>query len=218
MSGRLIVIEGLDGSGKATQAQQLFDYMAGGKTPVAKITFPDYESDSSALVKLYLRGELGSADEVNAYAASSFYSADRYISYKKNWSKQWEAGYTIIADRYATSNAVHQMAKLSPDEWEEYLDWLWDFEFARMKLPKPSQVIYLDMPPELSRELMMKRYGGDKAKADIHETDFDYQQRCREAAMFAAKRLGWTVLPCYNDNGLCTVEKMAEQIRAALNI
>ena len=218
MSGRLIVIEGLDGSGKATQSQQLFNYMAGQGIPVAKITFPDYESESSALVKLYLRGELGAADEVNAYAASSFYSADRYISYKKNWEKQWRAGCTIISDRYATSNAVHQMAKLPPDTWKEYLDWLWDFEFEKMKLPAPSQVIYLDMLPELSRELMMKRYGGDEAKADIHETDFDYQQRCRKAAMFAAERLGWTVLPCYENSLLCSVEEMEERIRKALNV
>ena len=218
MSGRLIVIEGLDGSGKATQSQQLFDYMQSSGERVLKITFPDYDSESSALVKLYLRGELGSADEVNAYAASSFYSADRYISYKKSWGEQWRQGYTIISDRYTTSNAVHQMAKLPPEMWEEYLTWLWDYEFAKMKLPAPASVIYLDMPPELSRELMMKRYGGDKAKADIHEADFDYQQRCRSAAMFAAERLGWTVLSCNNGGELCSVEDMAERIREALGL
>ena len=122
--GKLLVLEGLDGSGKATQAKLLAAHLAGSGRRVMEVTFPDYESDSSALVKMYLSGQFGSRpDDVNPYAASSFYAVDRYASYKTKWGSFYEAGGIVIADRYTTSNAVHQCSKLPPDQWDGFLRW-----------------------------------------------------------------------------------------------
>ena len=153
--GKLIVLEGLDGSGKATQAKLLAEHLAAQGVPVQKITFPDYASDSSALVKMYLAGQFGQhPDDVNAYAASSFYAVDRYASYKTSWGSFYERGGVIIADRYTTSNAVHQCSKLPQKQWEEYLHWLFDYEFRLLGLPAPDRVIYLQVDPEVSQRLI----------------------------------------------------------------
>jgi dTMP kinase len=213
MAGKLIVIEGLDGSGKATQAERLYRLMLENGAPALKVSFPDYESDSSAPVRMYLAGSIGSAGEVNAYAASSFYAVDRYISFQNGWKKNWLAGDTVIADRYTTSNAVHQMAKLPRGDWEGYLAWLWEYEFTKLGLPEPDRVIYLDMEPEFSRRLLLERYGGDESRADIHERDFAYQQSCHKAALFAAGKLGWDIIPCVEAGRLLPVEAMARKIQ-----
>lgn len=163
--GKLIVLEGLDGSGKATQAKLLAEHLAAQGVPVQKITFPDYASDSSALVKMYLAGQFGQhPDDVNAYAASSFYAVDRYASYKTSWGSFYEQGGVIIADRYTTSNAVHQCSKLPQKQWEEYLHWLFDYEFRLLGLPAPDRVIYLQVDPAVSQRLMTQRYHGDESK------------------------------------------------------
>ncbi|HWP51033.1 MAG TPA: thymidylate kinase [Clostridia bacterium] len=196
MSGRLIVFEGLDGSGKATQAARAVQRLQQDGQAVRGISFPDYNSDSSALVKMYLRGEVGALDEVNVYAASGFYSLDRYISYQREWKNDYAAGKTIIADRYTTSNLCHQMAKLPRAEWMDYIRWLEYYEYVQLALPKTDLVLYLDMHPEASQRLMAQRYHGDEAKKDLHERNRVYLESCREAALFAAKTLGWVVLPC----------------------
>ena len=154
MNGKLIVIEGLDGSGKATQAKLLADTLAQKGENVRKITFPDYESDSSALVKMYLKGEFGSKPgDVNAYAASAFYS-----------------------------NGIHQCSKLGEDEWDSYLQWLDDFEYKKLGIPAPDVVIYLKADTDISQKLMTGRYGGDESKKDIHEGDLEYLRRSQKAA------------------------------------
>ena len=139
--GRLLVLEGLDGSGKATQAKLLATHLAGSGRRVMEITFPDYESDSSALVKMYLSGQFGDKpDDVNPYAASSFYAVDRYASYKTKWGSFYEAGGIVIADRYTTSNAVHQCSKLPPDQWDGFLRWAFEYEYKLLGLPAPDAV------------------------------------------------------------------------------
>lgn len=213
---RLIVIEGLDGSGKATQAARLAERLAAAGRPVRKISFPDYDSKSSTLVKMYLAGELGDVGEVNAYAASGFYAADRYISYVTDWKKDYLAGHTIIADRYTTSNAAHQMAKLARAEWNDYLGWLYDCEFARMRLPRPDVVVYLDLPPAASRRLLQKRYRDKGTGEDIHERNMQYLKICREAALYAANRLGWRVLDCCDGDEVLPVEAVARLIQTAI--
>ena len=163
--GTLIVLEGLDGSGKATQAKLLAQHLKEAGKNVQEITFPDYASDSSALVKMYLAGQFGDKpDDVNAYAASSFYAVDRYASYKTSWGSFYEAGGVIIADRYTTSNAVHQCSKLPPEQWESFLQWLFDYEFRLLGLPAPDEVIYLQVDPAVSQKLMTGRYHGDESK------------------------------------------------------
>ena len=187
----LIVIEGLDGSGKGTQSAKLAAYAEehGG---ARKITFPDYDSPSSALVKMYLAGDFGTdAGSVNAYAASTFYAVDRFASYQMQWKADYLAGKTIIADRYVTANIVYQLSKLPETEWDSFIHWLEDLEYGKLGLPRPDRVLYLDVPPEVSQKLLQNRYQGDLTKKDIHEKDLAYLLHCRECALFAAEKLGW---------------------------
>lgn len=211
--GKLIVIEGLDGSGKATQAKILFEKLKNMGKKVKKVSFPDYESDSSALVKMYLAGEFGSKpSDVNAYAASTFYAVDRFASYKKDWKELYDNDYVIIADRYTTSNGVHQCSKLCEDQWNDYLDWLYDLEYKKMGIPKPDCVIYLDMSPEVSQKLLSNRYEGDESKKDIHEKDVEYLNKSRQAAQYCVEHDEWKVVKCDDGNNPYTLEKISEKV------
>ena len=211
--GKLIVIEGLDGSGKATQAKLLAEKMAAAGVKVKQVSFPDYNSDSSALVKMYLNGEFGTnAYDVNAYAASSFYAIDRYASFMKNWKKDYESG-VIIADRYTTSNAIHQCAKLPKEQWDEYLKWLFDYEYRMLGIPEPHSVIYLRADPQVSQKLMTNRYQGNEEKKDIHEKNIEYLKRCQEAADYCADKLGWQVVECCKNDEMRSIESIASDIR-----
>jgi len=214
--GKLIVIEGLDGSGKATQTGLLCDNLAEqwGKN-FRRISFPDYNEPSSALVKLYLGGKLGGLDEVNAYGASLFYTVDRYASYLRHWGEDYRRGALIVADRYATSNAAHQMSKLPKTEWDGYLAWLEETEYVRVGIPRPDLVVYLDMDPEVSKKLLACRYHGDESQKDLHESNFAYLLRCREAALYGAEKLGWSVIRCCDGQGPYPPEQIAEQVWAA---
>ena len=182
MKGRLIVIEGLDGSGKATQATRLAAALQQHGKRVREISFPNYESDSSALVKMYLSGAFGTQPgDVNAYAASSFYAVDRYAGMKQDWGAFYEDGGILIADRYTTSNAVHQCCKLPREQWDQFLDWLFDFEYGLLGLPAPDLVVYLRLGIEISQLLMSERYHGDEKKKDIHESNTSYLEQAHLA-------------------------------------
>lgn len=212
MSGRLIVIEGLDGSGKATQTALLSEYYRDKGVENRHITFPDYKSESSALIKMYLAGEIGDVDDVGAYAATSFYAADRYISYKTDWEKDYTAGTLIIADRYSTSNVIYQMSKLPRNEWDEYLGWTSDYEFNKLSLPEPDTVIYLDVEPEVSQELLSARYKGEQAKKDIHEKNLGFLLKCRDTALYAAEKLGWEIVSCTRNGEMLPIEEIFKKI------
>ena len=214
-AGRLIVIEGLDGSGKATQAKRLAAYAAEHGCNVREVSFPNYDSDSSALVKMYLAGEFGSdPGDVNAYAASSFFAVDRFASFKKDWGVFYRYGGLIIADRYTTSNGVHQCSKLPKEEWDAYLDWLFHFEYELLGIPVPDAVIYLRLDPEISQELMAGRYHGDESKKDIHERNVDYLRHSRAAAEYCAKKLGWQCVECTLDGRMRSVEDIQSEVQA----
>ena len=209
----LLVLEGLDGSGKSTQFDCLLERLRLEGYTSKGISFPDYKEESSALVRMYLNGEFGSeADSVNAYAASSFYAVDRYASFKKHWQADYEAGTLMGAARYVTSNAIYQMAKLPMEQWEDYLSWLFDYEYNRLGLPRPDCVVFLDMPPKVSQNLLLKRYGGDESRKDVHERDEAYLLRCRKAALFAANALCWTVISCAQDGKPRPVAQIHEDI------
>ena len=212
--GKLIVMEGLDGSGKATQAKLLAEHLVERGFSVREVTFPDYASDSSALVKMYLAGQFGERpDDVNAYAASSFYAVDRYASYKKDWGSFYEGGGIVIADRYTTSNAVHQCSKLPPEQWEGFLGWLFDYEFHLLRLPAPDQVIYLQVDPAVSQKLMTQRYHGDESKKDVHEKDTEYLSRSRRAAEYCAQHLGWTTVHCTRGDTMRSIEEIQTEVQ-----
>ena len=213
MKGQLIVIEGLDGSGKATQAGLLLEALGRQGKPVRKVSFPNYASDSSAPIRMYLAGEFGKdPNSVNAYAASTFFAVDRYERLKKDWAEFYENGGIVIADRYTTSNAVHQCSKLPWEQWDGYLAWLFDFEYRLMGIPAPDRVIYLQVDPAVSQKLMTGRYQGDESKKDIHESNLSYLDRSREAAEYCAAHLGWQTVHCVREGALRPMEDISREI------
>lgn len=213
MSGKLIIFEGTDGSGKATQTALLCQALEKRGIPYKKLDFPRYQEESSALVRLYLSGAFGShPDDVNAYAAASFYAVDRYASYKQDWGKFYEEGGLLIADRYTTSNAVHQTSKLPPEEREAFLQWLFDFEYRLLGLPAPTRVFYLDLPTELSSQMMRKREAQTNTTADIHEKDEAYLRACRENAAFVVDYCDWTRIDCSQNGAVRSIEDIHAEV------
>lgn len=223
MEGKLIVIEGLDGSGKSTQEELLKKRLSESGVKVNFIKLPNYDDPACELVKMYLAGRFGKKPgDVNAYAASAFFAVDRYVSYNCYWKEAYQNGEVFLADRYTTSNAYHQLTKTDRAEWDSYLDWLEDFEYNKMGIPKPDAVIYLDMPIEVSQKLMSGRYNGDESKKDIHEKDVEYLKNCREAADYACRKLGWERVECSINGEPLPIEVISDSIykyvAKALNI
>lgn len=211
--GKLIVIEGTDGSGKSTQFRLLTDRLESEQVKFQKLVFPQYSEPSSALIRMYLGGEFGkSPSDVNAYAASAFYSVDRYASYRKVWGKWYEEGGLVVSDRYTTSNAVHQASKEPEDKREDFLNWLYDFEHDKLGLPRPDLVIYLDVPTDFTEEMLRHRESETNTHADIHEQDMQYLATCRRMGRAAAEHYGWTVIRCVRDGAMRSMEDIHEEI------
>lgn len=221
--GRVIVIEGSDGSGKETQTRLLFEYLQAQGQPVRKMTYPNYESDSSALVRMYLGREFGGdAFAVNPYVTSAFYAVDRFASYLKEWKEFYESGddHVVICDRYVTSNMLHQAAKLdTPEEKTAFLDWEYDFEYVKGGLPVPEHVFFLDVPPEVSARLIRERANKitHEAKKDIHEANPDFLRRSYENSILLVEKYGWERIACCDGEGnLKPIEEIHELIRGRL--
>jgi len=218
MKGKLIVIEGLDGSGKSTQEKLLKEKLEADGFKINSIKLPNYDDPACEPVKMYLAGRFGSdPSDVNAYAASSFFAVDRFVSYNCYWKEAYLNGEIFIADRYTTSNAYHQLTKTDKSEWDSYLNWLEDFEYNKLGIPKPDAVIYLDMPIEVSQKLMSGRYNGDETKKDIHEKNTDYLNACREAADYACSKLGWSRVECSHDGEPLSIEEISAKIYAVVS-
>ena len=211
--GKLIVLEGIDGSGKSAQYRRLcarFDEMG---MAYHHIVFPRYDQESSALIRMYLNGVFGAhPSDVNAYAASTFFAVDRYASYRTDWGEIYENGGLILSDRYTTSNAIHQGSKLPEAELPAFFDWLYDLEYGKMGLPRPDLVLYLDMPTEITEKMMRSREAATGTHADIHEQDEAYLKSCREAAREIVKDCGWTVIHCAKGDAPRTVEDIHNQV------
>ncbi len=217
MKGKLIVIEGLDGSGKSTQEELLRQRLSEIGVKVNFIKLPNYDDPACEPVKMYLAGRFGSKPEdVNAYAASAFFAVDRYVSYNCYWKKDYQNGEVFLADRYTTSNAYHQLTKTDKNDWDSYLEWLEDFEYNKMGIPKPDAVIYLDMPIEVSQKLMTSRYKGDESKKDIHEKNIEYLNNCRVAADYACRKLGWKRINCSENGEPLPIEKISDSVLKAV--
>lgn len=200
--GKLIVLEGTDGSGKSTQFKLLCGRLEKEGRAFHRLVYPRYDKPSSTLLKMYLQGEFGThPGDVNAYAASTFYAVDRYASWKQDWQEPYERGGLFLADRYTTSNAVHQGGKLSEAERAEFFAWLGDFEYGRLGLPKPDLVIWLDIPTERAVENLRRRERDTHTQADIHEVDEDYLRLCRQSAQAAAQTFGWRRVACLDQAG-----------------
>ena len=216
MSGKLIIIEsGSDASGKATQTKKLYDRLVSEGYNVKKVEYPNYDSETSTLVKMYLRGDFGkNPSDFDAYVTSNFYAVDRYASFKTQWEEFYNKGGIILADRYTTSNMVHQASKMEESERDKYLDWLFDYEFNMYKIPKPDAVIFLDVPVDFSKNLMKDRdnkFTGEKEK-DIHEKDLEYLKKCYENSLYIADKYDWKKIECIKDNSLRSIESIHEEI------
>ncbi len=211
--GKLIVIEGTDGSGKSTQFAKLTQRLQDEGVVFKTLVFPQYNKASSALIRMYLGGEFGShPSDVNAYAASAFYAVDRYASFKQDWGKWYEEGGIIVSDRYTTSNAVHQTSKEAPEHQAEFLKWLYEFEYDKLGMPRPDVTIYLDVPTAFTEKLMRHREQSTNTHADIHEKDMQYLATCRETGRKAAQYYGWNVVQCVKDDKMRTIEDIHEEI------
>ena len=215
--GKLIVIEGIDGSGKSTQYKKLRQRLESEGRAFRTLVFPRYDNPSSALIRMYLGGEFGSnPGDVNAFAASTFYSVDRYASYKTDWEDYYKAGGVLLSDRYTTSNAVHQGAKLPQSEREAYFAWLEEFEFGRLQLPKPDMVIYLSIDVDTSMRQMKIRQEATGTKGDIHETHADYLFKCLSSGEDACKYFGWNKIDCICEQKMRSIEDINEEIYNAV--
>ena len=211
--GKLIVIEGTDGSGKSTQFRLLTEAVTNAGYEFQKLVFPQYQEESSALIRMYLGGQFGTRpSDVNAYAASAFYAVDRYASYKKVWGEWYENGGLVLSDRYTTSNAVHQASKEPEENRAEFLRWLYEFEYDKLGLPRPDLTIYLDVPTEYTEKLMRSREAATGTQADIHEKDLAYLATCRQMGRAAAEYYGWTVIQCVRDGRMRTIEDIHQEI------
>ena len=211
--GKLIVLEGIDGSGKSAQYRRLCARMERDGIEYNHIVFPRYDKESSALIRMYLAGEFGSRpDDVNAYTASTFYAVDRFAAYQTDWGKIYEDGGLILSDRYTTSNAVHQGSKLSEEELPAFFAWLADLEYTKMGLPRPDLVIYLDVDVQTSLARMCRRQAKNHTSADIHEKDSAYLERCLRTANKAADYFGWIRIPYLKDGVERDVDEKNQEI------
>lgn len=209
----LIVIDGLDGSGKETQSRKLTDWLTTNDIPARRISFPRYGEKSAVLVEGYLRGELGDdPEDTGGYACATLYAVDRYWSYRTEWGQAYRRGDFIVADRYTTANAVHQCEKLPREQWDAFLDWLWDNEYNKMGIPRPDKILYLEMRPDLSERLIARRAETEGRQKDIHEADPGYLRRCYRAALYAAGYLGWTVIRCYEGDTIRPIDDIFAEI------
>ena len=214
--GKLFVIDGTDGSGKQTQFDKLKERLNKDGVEYKTVSFPNYDSPSSSLVKMYLSGEFGTnAQEISPYIASTFYAADRYATFQTGYKKYYEDGGIILADRYTTANMVHQAGKIKDkEERDKFLKWLWDFEFKLYGLPIPTEVFFLNMPTEKALELMKDRKNkfDENAKKDIHESNEKHMRDAYEAACDVAKEYNWFEIKCMRDNELRTIDDIHEEI------
>ncbi|MEG0310157.1 MAG: thymidylate kinase, partial [Eubacterium sp.] len=214
--GQLIVIEGVDGSGKETQTDRLYKRLREEKVPVMKVSYPRYDKDSSAMVRAYLAGEFGSdPDAVSPYIASTFYAADRYASYKEDYEDFYKNGGIVIADRYTTSNMVHQAGKIQDwEEREKFMNWLTDYEFNLLGLPKPDRVFFLNISPEINRQLIAGRAnkitGG--AEKDIHEKSSKHLRQSYANAIELSKRYHWIEIHCVQNGELRSIDAIHQEI------
>lgn len=216
--GKVIVLEGLDGSGKSTQLDLAYNFLVEQGINCRMVSFPNYETITGQLVECYLRGEIPCEGDEGAYSASSMYAIDRYVSYVTDWKDFYEAGGVIISGRYTTSNAIYQLTKVTEDKREDFLNWLFDYEYSKLGLPKPDMVLFLDMPVEVSQRLLDERYLGDPAKKDIHEKNVKFLNDCRRNALQIAERCNWDVIDCAKDGLPVPIEDIYIEICAYLRV
>ena len=211
--GKLIVFEGIDGSGKSTQFKLMCDRLNNEGKHFKRLVFPRYDEPSSALIKMYLAGDFGTEpDSVNAYAASSFYAVDRYASFVQDWREHYIGGGLILTDRYTTSNALHQGAKIIANKRENFFKWLYKYEFSLIGLPAPDLVIYMNIEPEFAAKRLLRRQAETETSPDIHENSMTYLKSCAESGDLAATLLGWHKINCMENEAERNINEIHTEI------
>ncbi len=217
MGGKLIVLEGIDGSGKSTQYARLCEHFESDNVPFRKVVFPRYDNESSALIRMYLAGDFGKKpSDVNAYAASAFYAVDRYASFKTDWGEWYRNGGVVLCDRYTTSNACHQGSKLPEEELPGFLNWLAEFEYEQLELPRPDLVIYLNTELSLSLEQLRRRQMGSDTEGDIHEKNVEYLQQTLKTGRYAAVHYEWRIVDSAVNGRQRSIEDIHQEIYSAV--
>lgn len=213
MKKTFIAIDGLDGSGKKTQTELLIDFLKKEGKEYRYLSFPTYHEEYSKYVNMYLSGTFGeNPEDVNAYTASSFFAMDRVCSYLLDWKKDYDDGKIIVANRYTTANAVHQLSKLPECEYDTFLQWLYDYEFVKLGLPKPDKVIYLSLPPALSQQLVEKRCEETGVVKDIHEKSLSFIEKCYQAVLYSSEKLGWHRINCNTGKEMRSIQDIQDEI------
>lgn len=210
---RLIVLEGLDGSGKATQAKLLTQALQERGFAIKQVSFPNYSSPFSIPAQEYLAGKLGNRPEdVNPYAASLLYGIDRFASFQQEWKAFYQQGGIIVADRYTTSNAVHQCSKLKPQQWQEFTQWLFDLEYQKVGIPAPDLVFYLSVDLAVSQTLLNQRSQQNATPKDIHENNLQHLLASKQAAEWCAKTFGWHTIQCSSTTAMRPIQEISDAI------
>ncbi|MCQ2382026.1 MAG: deoxynucleoside kinase [Clostridia bacterium] len=220
---KFYAIEGTDGSGKKTQIKKLYDYLKNQGADVHIVSFPDYDSPSSAPIKMYLSGEFGDDPNVlDAFQASTLFATDRICKMTK-LLPTLKPDAIVLFDRYVQSNLLHQAGKIQGrKERENFARWLDDFEFNILKLPRTDKVIFLDLPANKAMELISQRGQlkiGDEYEKDIHEANYNHLSNAYNAGIEACELFGWSKIQCLNDFGeILTPDEIHEKIKTALEI
>jgi len=213
MLGNIIVFEGIDGSGKSTQFELMCERLTAQNRQFRRLNFPRYSEPSSTLIRMYLNGDFGeNPADVNAYAASSFFAADRYASFVQDWGEYYKSGGLIVTDRYTTSNALHQGSKMESSQRKTFFDWLYEYEFSLIGLPKPNLVFYMNIPATVAAERLSLRQEKTGTHADIHEQDFLYLSSCAESGAQAAAQFDWCVIDCEKNAQARSAEDIHSEI------
>ena len=218
MNGVMVVIEGLDGSGKGTQSKKLYERLKNENKKVVHFEFPNYNNDSAFLVKEYLSGEFGNDYKtVDPRVASMCYAVDRLITYRDEMKKYYEEGYIIICDRWTTANLLHQSMKLETKEKiDTALNWIETLEYEKFKLPKPDITFFLKVPYEYSYETVKERNKDDGSiKNDIHEKSIEFLKQSYENGIYVGDKYNWNVIECF-DESMRTIEDIHEEIYNSL--
>jgi thymidylate kinase len=217
--GKLIVIEGTDGSGKATYSNIVFERLKNEGYAAELVDFPQYGKPSAVMIEKYLRGELGTPEEVGPHRASTYYAKDRKAKSKdlKTWLGE---GKIILCNRYTTSNMGHQAGKIKDRiERDKFLDWLVDLEYNKLKIPKPDKVIFLHMPPEIGQKLVESKGKRDYIngkKKDAHESDLNHLKDAEESYLYVAKKYGWLVIEVSDGKKPYSIEENAKKVYRAV--
>lgn len=214
---KILVLDGVDASGKATQAKVLEENLKNIGYKTRLLSFPNYESSSSALVKMYLNGDWGTdATDINPYAAASAYALDRFSTMKNIDLSEYDV---LVMDRYVSSNAIHQAAKLRGEEKNKFLNWVFNYEYTLLGIPVPDQVIFLDMPPEYGAKLMADRALKAGTQKDIHENAFEYLVDSYLNATHIAKMCNWEIVHCVDKETIKSIQDIqGEILKIALSV